>query len=346
MKNISLLRKCIITVLGLCLILVSVLLFAGVKKASAFSLGTFEMDSGMYIKTKDFAGLRARVRMDSDTKSVIDEENNSLFFLLMTEDMFNAAETETSGEYDFSSYLNYNNFDTYGCVKIGANKNLIYYSSSDASYYSNLLIRDFPEKYLTIRLCIVAGITDGTNTEIAAFEPSQVCKVYYDVVNDAALSGFMSQINGIETYSSWYGTSGYPIVINNDSQYEDLRQIIMADINLSNKFIDISDNVERDQEFEEFSSITNKIAEEVDVNFDFDLSLSSSQGANIKQIDTNLAVADIQSVSLMNGTKIAFTRNTDTSELDFTSETINSLAKGDIPVRIGTSNKLYKARCL
>lgn len=346
MRNISLGRKIIIALLGVCLVISGMLFLTNYKKASAFTLGTFEMDLGAYAKVNGGAGLRMRVKLDSTTKEEAEKEGNTLFFLLMSEEKFNEAETTTPGEYDFSPYVaGTHTFGVDGYVRVDADTNKIY--KDRGGLYSNLLIYNIPEDYRTINLCVVAGITDGEDSTFASFDtPSQVCKKYYEVVNAVALDGFMEEVSSITDYTSWYGTSNYPIYVKNDTQYNSLKASVDAqDVDLSSKFVDFGDAVTRDANFEGNNLSADKIAEELDVSFDFDLSLgSSTYSAKVAEINGELSTDAINRVTFDNGENIAFTKDAVNSELDFANATVNAFGTGEHTVRVITDAKIYKVK--
>lgn len=330
MKSTSVLRKCLIAVLGLCMLFFGAFMMT-TATVSALTLGEFEMDLGAYVKLTGDGGLRMRVKMDATTKAVVDEDGNSLYFLLMNKAKFDAA--EDAGVYDFSGYLtDGKTFTEDGYTKIAADKALIYYSGTDSCYYSNLLIYNIPDAYRATELCVVAFITDGIDAEFADFDaPSQVCKLYYEVLNAAALGEHYDAVTGIAGYTSWYGTVNYPLYAGSNDQYT-----VLQSEDLTGKYVDVADGVTRDNVFE--AGCNAIFAETVDVNYDFDLSSASDYSAAIAGIDVN----DINRLTLENGKGIAFTADGVNSELDFANATIQALGTGEKTLRVITDDAIYK----
>ena len=264
MKRLNLFKTLTLGILFICLSVCAVMFVATTKTAKADSPVSFEMDAGAYAKLVDDGGMRMRVMMDETTKNSVLEEDNELFFLLMTEEKF--ADAKTGNGFNFDQYLtNCDNFNEDGCVKIVANKSLIY--AKDGVYYSNLLIYNFPTAWLNQTLCAVAGKTVAGETEFASFEiDNQVCKKMYEVVNHFGLSEYAPEI--FEVYGDWYATEDYPVVISTQAQYDGLADFINNVIDLTGKNVEIGAGIERDLAYEsEVFAGVNLIKNELVVTF-------------------------------------------------------------------------------
>ena len=202
MKSFRLFKTVTLSVLFL-ILSVCALMFAFNAKTVQATSPVFEMDKGVYVKLVDDGGLRFRVKMDETTKAGIDGEGNELFFLLMSQEKFDAANGD---------------FSNVDCKKIPADKSLIYYSAKDESYYSNLLIYNIPENMRAEYLCVVAGKTvDGVTTFASYESATQVCKTFYNAVNASLVDLGMAEILDVYT---WLGTEEYPVFIESEEQFE------------------------------------------------------------------------------------------------------------------------------
>lgn len=173
---------------------------------------TFEMVNGASVRfaDKDDSGIRFRVKMGESTyKEIVDNGNVTLQFIITSKTEFDNANG------------NYKDISNKRVIDVDESK--IYYDE-DYYYANGCLVGIFAANRNVSLVAIAAKVTDG-NYAYAAINGVGATGKMYDCLNQALLStnkDYISNITSNADFSSWYGTSEYPVYINTETAYETL----------------------------------------------------------------------------------------------------------------------------
>ena len=206
----------------------------------------FEMVDGASLKLNEDGGLRFRVKMSSDVRDIIvNNDNVTMGFIVAPYELFSRV---NDGNYIGMSQK----------VQIDVDENLIYLE--DGYYYANGCLTNIKEANRMLDFSPLAYIktVDGDTTyryanidgnEISNSGLESLKRNFYSVTNSAILYDGEDYLTPIldtyDAYKNWFGTASYPIVVDTVAKYNQLVAKINSDENglLSSMFVDVSSSV-------------------------------------------------------------------------------------------------------
>ena len=196
----------------------------------AIQNGVFSMTEGAALKLNG-QGIRFRVKMDKYFYDVLNEDEESRLYFLITDKESFDAQTAAGGNYAEKA-------ESEGWTKIDANRADIYSGGAD-SYYANACIsgiEDVNYKTYYVGIACAEIAVDGSDapvTRYAALDAENSRGSLYDLVNTAMLYGEKDYTDAAwAVYGSWFGSQDYPIVIKSTQNYNNF----VAKINAGKDF--------------------------------------------------------------------------------------------------------------
>ena len=211
----------------------------------AIQNGVFSMTEGAALKLNG-QGIRFRVKMDKYFYDVLNEDEESRLYFLITDKESFDAQTAAGGNYAEKA-------ESEGWTKIDANRADIYSDGAD-SYYANACISGIEDvNYKTYYIAIACAeiAVDGSDapvTRYAALDAEKSRGALYDLVNTAMLYGEKDYTDAAwAVYGSWFGSQDYPIVIKSTQNYNNFVAKINAGKDFSANYAVIYSTVDRSQ---------------------------------------------------------------------------------------------------
>ena len=221
------------------------ILYTSAADGAAIQQGTFAMTEGAALKLNE-QGIRFRVKMDKYFYDVLNEDEESRFYFLITDKESFDAQTAAGGNYAEKA-------GSESWTKIDGNKADIYSGGAD-SYYANACIsgiEDVNYKTYYVGIACAEIAVDGSDapvTRYAALDAENSRGSLYDLVNTAMLYGEKDYTDALQTvYGSWYGSENYPIVIKSTENYNTFVAKINAGKDFSANYVVIYSTVDRSQ---------------------------------------------------------------------------------------------------
>ena len=212
----------------------------------AIQNGVFSMTEGAALKLNG-QGIRFRVKMDKYFYDVLNEDEESRLYFLITDKESFDAQTAAGGNYAEKA-------ESEGWTKIDANRADIYSGGAD-SYYANACIsgiEDVNYKTYYVGIACAEIAVDGSDapvTRYAALDAENSRGSLYDLVNTAMLYGEKDYTDAAQAvYGSWFGSQDYPIVIKSTQNYNNFVAKINAGKDFSANYAVIYSTVDRSQE--------------------------------------------------------------------------------------------------
>lgn len=183
-------------------------------------------------------GFAFTVRMNGIVKQSV---NDNLYFLIAPKTLFDNCENEGKD---------------YVWLIENADENVIYskvatvYKKAEGglNWYANCGVKNIPEKNRNTKYCAVAVIqTDTQGERNYRFADGLSVNDLYNVVSAGFYSG-KDRVQIISAYGNWFGSSKYPIPVDNQSEYNALKAIAATDEGaafVSGKKIAIDESVNR-----------------------------------------------------------------------------------------------------
>ena len=249
--NCNVKKKCLLIALcALFFAAIAIAAAAGFLNVSAadgdaIQNGVFSMTEGAALKLNG-QGIRFRVKMDKYFYDVLNEDEESRLYFLITDKENFDAQTAAGGNYAEKA-------ESEGWTKIDANRADIYSDGAD-SYYANACISgiedvNYKPYYIAIACAEIA--VDGSDapvTRYAALDAEKSRGALYDLVNTAMLYGEKDYTDAAwAVYGSWFGSQDYPIVIKSTQNYNNFVAKINAGKDFSANYAVIYSTVDRSQ---------------------------------------------------------------------------------------------------
>lgn len=249
--NCNVKKKCLLIALcALFFAAIAIAAAAGFLNVSAadgdaIQNGVFSMTEGAALKLNG-QGIRFRVKMDKYFYDVLNEDEESRLYFLITDKENFDAQTAAGGNYAEKA-------ESEGWTKIDANRADIYSDGAD-SYYANACISGIEDvNYKTYYIAIACAeiAVDGSDapvTRYAALDAEKSRGALYDLVNTAMLYGEKDYTDAAwAVYGSWFGSQDYPIVIKSTQNYNNFVAKINAGKDFSANYAVIYSTVDRSQ---------------------------------------------------------------------------------------------------
>lgn len=249
--NCNVKKKCLLIALcALFFAAIAIAAAAGFLNVSAadgdaIQNGVFSMTEGAALKLNG-QGIRFRVKMDKYFYDVLNEDEESRLYFLITDKESFDAQTAAGGNYAEKA-------ESEGWTKINANRADIYSDGAD-SYYANACISGIEDvNYKTYYIAIACAeiAVDGSDapvTRYAALDAEKSRGALYDLVNTAMLYGEKDYTDAAwAVYGSWFGSQDYPIVIKSTQNYNNFVAKINAGKDFSANYAVIYSTVDRSQ---------------------------------------------------------------------------------------------------
>lgn len=249
--NCNVKKKCLLIALcALFFAAIAIAAAAGFLNVSAadgdaIQNGVFSMTEGAALKLNG-QGIRFRVKMDKYFYDVLNEDEESRLYFLITDKESFDAQTAAGGNYAEKA-------ESEGWTKIDANRADIYSDGAD-SYYANACISGIEDvNYKTYYIAIACAeiAVDGSDapvTRYAALDAEKSRGALYDLVNTAMLYGEKDYTDAAwAVYGSWFGSQDYPIVIKSTQNYNNFVAKINAGKDFSANYAVIYSTVDRSQ---------------------------------------------------------------------------------------------------
>ncbi len=97
------------------------------------------------------------------------------------------------------------------------------YEDEFGNYFANLCLTEVTDKKgYAVGVAFVYDVTEDRIYETAKINADLTRGSLYDLANSATLStasDYVDELQGLQSYNSWYGTEAYPIVIQTHEQY-------------------------------------------------------------------------------------------------------------------------------
>lgn len=249
--NCNVKKKCLLIALcALFFAAIAIAAAAGFLNVSAadgdaIQKGVFSMTEGAALKLNG-QGIRFRVKMNKYFYDVLNEDEESRLYFLITDKESFDAQTAAGGNYAEKA-------ESEGWTKIDANRADIYSDRAD-SYYANACISGIEDvNYKTYYVAIACAeiAVDGSDapvTRYAALDAEKSRGALYDLVNTAMLYGEKDYTDAVRAvYGSWFGSQDYPIVIKSTQNYNNFVAKINAGKDFSANYVEIYSTVDRSQ---------------------------------------------------------------------------------------------------
>lgn len=210
----------------------AIMCFAGIQnvwQARADGENVFEMVQGASLKLNEQGGIRFRVKMDKYWRDLITEEERYQLRGMIT--------TKTS--YDEAK----GNISTITNAIVQDLDEAKIYEDEFGNYFANLCLTEVTDrKGYAVGVAFVYDVTEDRIYETAKINADLTRGSLYDLANSATLStasDYVDELQGLQSYNSWYGTEAYPIVIQTHEQYIAFLGKIAAGKNFAAQYVKV-----------------------------------------------------------------------------------------------------------
>lgn len=200
--------------------------------------GAFEMVNGASVKfAGENSGIRFRVRMGEGVfREIYDNDDVSLKFIITSKALYE-AKRDGDGEYI--------NITKKQVIDVDEDK---YYTEGNYYFYNGCLTRLLANNRNVYLVAIAAKYNSSTGDySYASINDVGAIGSMYDTLNQALLSTRKDYIPSImdadNTFSTWFGTADYPVLIEYQSNYNDFVNKINDGADISSVYVTIGPDV-------------------------------------------------------------------------------------------------------